>query len=210
MQVEVGQSRSKIYICRINQFLKMMSYSRLAFVCLLFSFSSYAQMQVTEPDKSPMDMSYSPQNYPILKFQNKLMEGKANARIVYSRPQVKGRELFGSEIKYGEIWRMGANEATEIELFKNAIIGGKKIGKGRYSMYCIPQEDKWTLVINKDTDSWGAFSYKQELDLVRTTVPVSKSDTPVEFLTIYFDNANNLVIMWADLKASMPIQFLAK
>jgi hypothetical protein len=186
-------------------------HKQILFIAALFaSVCSYGQAQVTEPDKSPMDMSYSPQGYPILKFQNKSLDGKLNARIIYSRPQVKGRTIFGGEVKYREIWRLGANESTEIDLYKNAVIGGKKIAKGRYTLFCIPDESKWTIILNKDTDSWGAFSYDEALDVVRTDVSVVKNDTPVEYLTIYFDGANNLVVMWADLKASLPIQFVTK
>src|SRR5215216_283105 len=109
--------------------------SCLFIVALFVTMCSYGQLQVTEPDKSPLDMSYSPQSYPILKFQNKNMDAKPNARVVYSRPQVKGRDIFGGEVKYNEVWRLGANESTEIDLFKTAVIGGKKIEKGRYTIY---------------------------------------------------------------------------
>ena len=71
-------------------------------------------------------MAYYPANYPVLKIQDKLTETLA-ARVVYSRPQKAGRTIFGSLVKYGEVWRLGANEATEIEFFKNVKIGGKKI-----------------------------------------------------------------------------------
>ena len=187
-----------------------MRYPSLLLIALCLSVCSYGQLQVTEPDKSPLDVSYSPQGYPILKFQNKEMNGKLNARVVYSRPQVKGRVIFGSEVKYNEVWRLGANESTEIELYKNAVIAGKKIAKGRYSMYCIPEENQWTIILNKDTDSWGSFSYNAERDVVRAAIGVSKNESPVEYLTIYFDNVNNLVMMWADLKANLPIQFAVK
>ena len=187
-----------------------MRYTSVLIVALLTTFCSFGQLQVTEPDKSPLDISYSPQGYPILKFQNKHFESKPNARVVYSRPQLKGRDIFGSEVKYNEVWRLGANESTEIELFKNAVIGGKKIPKGRYTIYCIPTESAWTFIINKDTDSWGAFSYDANMDVLRTTVNVVKNETPVEYLTIYFDNPNNLVVMWENLKVNLPIQFVSK
>ncbi|MES2646810.1 MAG: DUF2911 domain-containing protein [Bacteroidota bacterium] len=187
-----------------------MRYSILFFIALCISVSSFCQLQVTEPDKSPLDVSYSPQGYPILKFQNKQLDAKPNARVIYSRPQVKGRTIFGSEVKYNEVWRLGANESTEIEFFRNAVIGGKKVPKGRYSLFCVPDQNKWTFILNKDTDSWGGFSYNESMDVLRTAVPVIKTDSPVEYLTIYFDNPNNLVIMWADAKANLPIQFSSK
>ncbi|CAN5538092.1 hypothetical protein BH10BAC3_BH10BAC3_41390 [soil metagenome] len=187
-----------------------MRYIIVVFIALCISCFSFGQMNVTEPDKSPLDMSYSPQGFPIIKFQNKQADAKPNARLVYSRPQVKSRIIFGEEVKYNEVWRLGANESTEIDFYKNAVIGGRKIGKGRYTMYCIPEENRWTFIINKDTDSWGGFSYSESMDVLRTTVPVIKNETPVEYLTMYFDNANNLVVMWADVKVNLPIQFVAK
>src|SRR6478609_4859254 len=94
-------------------------------------------------DKSPMDMSYYPTNYPILKIQDKATE-PLMARVVYSRPQKNGRKVFGELVEYGAVWRMGANEATELEIFRDAKIGNTKIKKGRYSIYAIPLESKWT------------------------------------------------------------------
>src|SRR3954463_6079867 len=94
---------------------------------------SIAQQKPTDLDKSPMDVSYFPANFPISKMRGQA-NGEPLARVLYSRPQKKGRTIFGEEVKYGEVWRLGANEATEIELFKNATVGGKKIPKGRYSL----------------------------------------------------------------------------
>src|SRR5689334_18704129 len=88
-------------------------------------------------DKSPMDMAFFPENYPILKMQHKSVEPLI-ARLIYSRPQRNGRSIFGSLIEYGKAWRLGANEATEIEFFQNVTIQEKKIPRGRYVIYCVP------------------------------------------------------------------------
>ena len=105
-----------------------------AIAVLMIAIVSKAQMPPTELDKSPMDVSYSPNAFPIMKFQGKA-NGTPNARVIYSRPQKRGRVIFGNEVKYNEVWRLGANENTEIEFFKDAIFGGKKISKGRYTMF---------------------------------------------------------------------------
>ncbi len=76
-----------------------------------------------------------------------------------ARPQKNNRSIFGDLVPYDMIWRMGANEATEIEFFRDVKIDGKKLAKGRYTMYAIPSTDKWTIVLNKETDTWGAFGY---------------------------------------------------
>lgn len=164
-----------------------------------------AQQKPTDIDKSPLDVSYYPANFPILKMRQQA-NGEPSARILYSRPQLKGRNIFGGEVKYNEVWRLGANEATELELFKNAVIGGKKIPKGRYTLYCIPTENKWTLIINKDNYSWGSFIYKSDKDVARIDVPVQKITEPVEALTIYFENSS-LVVMWDTIKVNVPVSF---
>lgn len=165
----------------------------------------FAQPKPTDLDKSPMDISYYPPNYPIAKMRGQA-NGEPSARIIYSRPQKKGRDLFGQEVKYNEVWRFGANEATEIELFKNASIGGKKVPKGRYTLYCIPTETKWTLIVSKDNYSWGSFSYKSDKDVARIDVPVQKNNDITEALTMYFEN-NNLMILWDYIKAAVPVSF---
>lgn len=159
----------------------------------------------TDLDKSPMDVSYYPANYPLLKMKGQI-NSEPLARILYSRPQKRGREIFGEEVKYNEVWRLGANEATELELFKNATIGGKKIPKGRYTVYCIPTETKWTIVLNRDNYSWGSFTYKQDKDVARIDVPVQKTADNVEALTMYFDNTS-WIIQWENLKVIVPVAF---
>lgn len=170
-----------------------------------------AQQEQTYPplDKSPMDMSYFPNNYPLLKIQGKITEPLA-ARVIYSRPQKSGRTIFGELVEYGKVWRMGANEATELELFKHAKIGDKKIPKGRYTLYAIPYENKWTLIVNKDTDIWGAFKYDPKKDLVRVDVPVEKNSEMTEALTMIFEkraDGANLVIVWDNVRVALPIIF---
>jgi Protein of unknown function (DUF2911) len=172
---------------------------------ILMATFTQAQMQPTELDKSPMDMSYSPNAFPIMKFQGKAA-GTPNARVVYSRPQKRGRSIFGGEVRFNEIWRMGANENTEIEFFKDATFGGKKIAKGRYTIFCIPAADSWTIIVNKDADNWGNFNYNVKKDVARFSVPVQKTD-PVENFTMYFDAVNNLLIMWDDVKIAIPVSF---
>lgn len=164
-----------------------------------------AQPKPTELDKSPLDVSYFPANYPIVKMRGQTAS-EPSARIFYSRPQKKGRDIFGEEVKYNEVWRLGANEASELELFKSATIGDKKIPKGRYTVYCIPTQSKWTIVINKDNYSWGSFTYRQDKDVARIDVPVQRNTEPVEALTMYFDN-NSWNILWDTLKVTIPVKF---
>ena len=178
-------------------------------ICLLISFSfGFSQSsKLPEVDKSPMDVSYYPNNFPILKIQNKATEPLV-ARVFYSRPQKQGRKIFGELVEYGKVWRLGANEATEIEFYKDVKIGGKKVLKGRYTLYAIVNEDVWTMILNKDTDTWGAFKYDSKKDMLRTDVPVQKTDEVVESMSMMFEKSAtgiSLIIAWEQVKVTLPI-----
>lgn len=179
-------------------------------VLTLCCITAFAQQKPTDVDKSPLDVSYLPQNYPILKMNGTTKESPV-ARVIYSRPQKSGRTIFDGIVKYGEIWRLGANEATEIEFFKNAKVAGKSILKGRYTMYAICQEDKWTVIFNTDNYVWG-LAYNQKKDALRVDVPSQKSMEDVEALTIYFENngkpnTGSLNIMWETTKVNIPVSY---
>lgn len=163
--------------------------------------------QSSNLDSSPLDMSYYPVDYPVLKVQDKV-SGPLVARVVYSRPQKRGRKLFGDLVTYGQVWRLGANEATEIEFFRDVKIDNKTVKKGRYTLYALVNEDKWTLILNKETDTWGAFRYDSSKDVMRTTVPVEKQSDIAEALSISFQKTEkgaNLTISWDDVLVKLPI-----
>ena len=165
-----------------------------------------AQSKSVNLDSSPLDISYYPVDYPVLKIQDKITEPLV-ARVVYSRPQKKGRQLFGDLISYGQVWRLGANEATEIEFFKDVKITDKKVKKGRYTLYALVDPDKWTIILNKETDTWGAFRYDSSKDVLRTTVPVEKQSEITEAFSIAFEKAQNgadLVMCWDDVLTRLP------
>ena len=136
----------------------------------------------TNPDRSPMDMVYFPTDYPLLK-----MAGKTTAsplmRIIYSRPQKQGRQIYGGLVQYDMPWRLGANEATEIEFFSTSTVAGKSVKPGRYILYCIPQETKWTFVLNSNLYSWGLEQNRQK-DLMQFEVPVEKTSLAIEYLSL--------------------------
>lgn len=185
-----------------------MKYLMVLFLAFI-SLRNSAQIQAVIPpvDKSPMDMSYYPVNYPILKIQGKVIEPLA-MRVIYSRPDRNGRKVFGGLQEYGEVWRLGANEATEIEFFKNVKINNKTIKKGRYSMYAIPYADRWTIIINKDNDVWGSFNYDMSHDVLRVDVPLAKIEM-VETMSMFFEKVAggaNLKVMWEDVSVSLPVQ----
>jgi len=184
----------------------------ITLLCMFAIFTGEAQQKPTDLDKSPMDMSYWPINYPILKMNGKAKEMPV-ARIIYGRPLKNGRNIFGGILKYNDLWRLGANEATEIEFFQSVKVGGKILAKGRYTMYCIPNENKWTIIFNRDNYSWGSFTYDSKKDVIRTDIDVDKTSDTIEAFTMYFDatkNGANLIFVWDNLKAVLPITQLAE
>ena len=185
----------------------MKSVITVALFTLFCKFSSTAQDKLPPLDKSPMDMSYFPPNYPMMKVQSNTKDPLI-ARIIYSRPSKNGRVIFGGLLEYGKVWRVGANEATEIEFFKDVFVNKTKIKKGRYTLYAIPNQDKWTFMINKEIDTWGAFIYDSKKDIVRMDIPVDTSQESVEVCSAYFEKSNNgfnLNVLWDNVKAVLPI-----
>ncbi len=177
----------------------------LAFACI--SLVAIAQQKPTELDKSPMDMSYWPDNYPLLKMSGKAKD-QPIARVIYGRPVKNGRIIFGGIIKYNELWRLGANEATELEIFSPVKISNKVIPKGRYTLFCVPSENRWTIILSKDNFCWGSFTYDTKKDVVRADIKPETTNESVETFTIYFSENTgkaNLVMLWDNQRAELPM-----
>jgi hypothetical protein len=162
-------------------------------------------------DVSPMDMIYLPKDYPVLKMSGKTSSPPV-ARIIYSRPHRQGRKIFGALLKWGQPWRLGANEATELQLFSPVNIQGKKIPEGRYILYCIPQPGEWTIIFNTKTDSWG-LQQDSTKDLYKFTATVKATAAPVEYFSMEFDTTAagaDLVMAWDEVEARLPIIVTAR
>lgn len=159
-------------------------------------------------DVSPMDMSYYPADYPKLKMAKKISTPPL-ARVIYSRPHLQGRHIFHEVLKYDEPWRLGANEATEIEFYSDAVIQDKKIKAGRYILYCIPHADNWTVVLNSSVDNWG-LEQDAAMDVARFTAPVTKTGNSLEFFTIIFESKESgpeLLMAWDNVEVRLPLKF---
>jgi len=168
-------------------------------VMLLFSAEILHAQQFPKMDASPMDLAMArpDRNTPPL------------ARVIYSRPQKKGREVFGELVPYGDVWRTGANEATELTLYVPMLIGGRKLPAGTYTLYTVPGPDKWEVIINGDTNVWGSFSYKLEKDIVRISVPRRIAPAPTESLSMVFRPENDgttLMIGWDTTYIEVPFK----
>lgn len=167
------------------------------------------------PDKSPMDMIYFPVNYAKEKM---LSSNLANpiARVIYSRPKKNGRLIFTDSTvtqnfiqHYGSEWRLGANEATEIEFFRDVTVNGQNLSQGRYIIYCIPYSYKWVIFFNDNLFSWG-LHFDKSKDVLKIELPVTKNNIAEEYLSMAFQEAAygcNLVISWGDTIVKMPINF---
>lgn len=130
--------------------------------------------------------------------------------LEYSRPAVKGREIFGNLIPYGEVWRTGANQATKVTLGEEVTLAGKPVGAGTYALYTIPGEEEWTLILNKGTKNWGASGFDEKENVLEVNLPVEKQEPPQESFLINLENltqnTGDLVIAWADVRISLPIE----
>ena len=171
--------------------------------CFIALASGTAMAQKFAPiDKSPLSITY----YPITAS----MESKAPLiKVLYSRPYKKGREIFGKMEKYGEVWRAGANQETEVRFYKNVTIAGTEVPAGTYSMFIIPEKDSWTFIFNKQTDHWGAYSYDKSMDVVRAKVATKTPSTNLENFSITFmddTSGPTLVAGWDNVMASLPIK----
>jgi hypothetical protein len=133
--------------------------------------------------------------------------GPPVARIIYSRPHRQGRNVFGNLLQYNQPWRLGANEATEIEFFRPVTIQNKKVNKGSYIIYCIPQEAQWAIILNNCVYSWG-LKIDPKKDVYSFVVPVQEIEQPIEYFTLVFQptaNGANLVMAWDKVQVRLPI-----
>lgn len=149
-------------------------------------------------DKSPMDAAAFPSSYKIA--------DKA-ARIIYSRPQLKGRSM--SELApSGKIWRTGANEAPEITFYKDVNFGGTAVTAGTYSLFTIPGEGEWTVILNNKLNQWGSYSYDEGADVARVTATSTSDSKSLEEFSITFkevDNGAHMIMGWGTARIAVPI-----
>jgi hypothetical protein len=134
-------------------------------------------------------------------------------KIVYSQPQKHGREIFGKLVPYGEVWRTGANEATEITVTQDVTFNGTLTKAGTYALFTIPDQEKWTIILNKDLGQWGAYNYNQKKDVLRFDVPVKSIPNNVVFepFTIRIDQKTDtaeIFLLWDKTQVSFNVQFI--
>lgn len=168
--------------------------TKIALVCFILSSATIEAQKFKGLDKSPMDAVW----YPI---SNR--EPNKSIRVIYSRPQLKDR-LLSALAPEGKVWRTGANEATNITFYKDMKIAGKAIKAGEYSLFTIPGEKEWTIILSKDVNVWGAYSYNEANDALRIMVPVSSGE-PLEAFSMAFSEDGTLNLGWDTVRVAIPI-----
>jgi hypothetical protein len=132
-------------------------------------------------------------------------------KIVYGQPYKRGRDIFGGLEPFGEVWRTGANEATEITLTNDIYLDGNRVEAGTYSLFTIPEPDEWTIILNRQLGLWGAFNYDQNYDYLRFQRPAIETEEVVEALIITFEESDEfdslLIISWDDTRIVIPVEF---
>ena len=167
------------------------------FVFTLISSLELAAQEFKSLDKSPMDMTAFPSSY---KISDKIV------KVIYSRPQLKGRDLL-KLAPPAKVWRTGANEAAEITFYKDVVFGGKEVKAGTYSLFTIPSSDgDWTVIINRAKNVWGSYYYKQNLDVIRVFGKVTKTEKNIEAFSMMFDKNMTLKMGWGKTIISVPIE----
>ncbi len=168
----------------------------IAFAFVMLLTTNVNAQKFGKLDKSPMDAAAYPASY---KEANKLI------KIVYSRPQLKGRDL-ATLAPNGKVWRTGANEAAELTLYTDMKLGSKTVKAGTYTFYVIPGEKEWTAIISTDLNVWGSYFYNEANDVARLSVPVSTGES-LDAFSIAFDKADNGVNMhlgWGTARIAVP------
>ena len=173
----------------------------IAFMAIALAFSVEASAQdFAGLDKSPMDAAAFPSSYKV--------SDKA-VRITYSRPQLKGRSM-SDLAPAGKVWRTGANEAPEITFYKDAKIGGTAISAGTYSLFTIPGEGEWTIILNKNLNQWGAYSYDEGADLARIKVAATSDGKSLDEFSITFkevEGGAHMIMGWGSTRVAVPMIF---
>ncbi len=169
-----------------------------AFLLSLITFNFTNAQHFANIQKSPTDITYAVSD----------RNARPDIKVIYSRPQKKGRTIFGELVPYDKVWRTGADEATEIKFFKDVTLKGTTIKAGTYTLFTIPGQKTWSIIINSDTDVWGAYSYDQTKDIARIEVTPTTAES-LEAFSIAFEKATtgyHMVLGWDTTRVSVPFE----
>ena len=173
------------------------------FILCLVAFLSSNLSQAQKFPKVKVDVS--PMDAIMVRTDDK----ESFMRIIYSRPKKNGRAIFGKLVPYGKIWRTGANEATEITFYKNVNFEGKEVKAGTYTLFTIPGENEWTVILNSEINQWGTYNYDASKDVARVVTTPRKTAANVETFSIAAKSKKgtyDLLIGWDDTFIELSIQ----
>lgn len=161
-------------------------------------------------DASPMDAAYFPDGQPLDEVMGRSVRD-LKIKLYYSRPQLKGRKMLGEKAApYGQVWRLGANEAPEITFYEDVNFGGTDIKAGTYALFAVPGENEWEFILSSKLNTWGNYTTKEDQFVARVkTNVVSTSDETIEALSIMFkevDGGAHLVVGWENTVVELPIK----
>lgn len=187
-----------------------MKKSLLFALALLFCASLANAQKFPNLDASPMDASYFPDGQPLDEvFQREVRDLKI--KIYYSRPQLKGRQMIGAKAApYGQVWRLGANEAPEITFYEDANFGGVNVKAGTYAIFAVPGENEWEFILSSKLNTWGNYTTSEDQFVARAkTNVISSPEEPIEALSIMFkevEGGAHLVVGWENTIVELPIK----
>ncbi len=172
----------------------------MTFMFSILFLTDVSAQEFRDLDASPHDIVY---------FRtNKISPPKI--KVLYGRPKKNGREIFGNVIPFGKIWRVGANEATEVVFYNDVVFGETEVKAGTYVLYAIPDQNEWTLILSSNTDVWGTYEYEQKYDVARAMAKVSKAEF-IEAFSIGFKDKGkhiNMVLAWDTTRITAPIKII--
>ena len=188
----------------------------LPILLLLLSAPTLSGQDFTDVDKSPLDAAYYPARAAFRAFaktDSAAMAMEPQIRVLYSRPYKKGREVWGGDLApYGEPYRLGANETTEITFYTPVKIGDRLVPAGRYTIGAIPNANKWEVFFSLDVDGWGVYAYQPEHNVATITVPTSKTEEVIENFSISLYEATpgtvHLKMGWDTTVVEVPIELV--
>jgi len=172
----------------------------MMFMFSILFLTDVSAQEFRDLDASPHDIVY---------FRtNKISPPKI--KVLYGRPKKNGREIFGNVIPFGKIWRVGANEATEVVFYNDVVFGETEVKAGTYVLYAIPDQNEWTLILSSNTDVWGTYEYEQKYDVARATAKVSKAEFLEAFSIGFKDKGKhiNMVLAWDTTRITAPIKII--
>ncbi len=188
-ELTLFETGKKLNLRKTTKTIFMKKLSALVVLMLVAAATVFGQKDKDKPRESP-----------------KMEANGPNVHVTYGQPSKKGREIFGGLVPYGQVWRTGANEATEITFDKDGMFGGKPVKKGTYSLFTIPNKGEWEIILNSELKQWGAFGYDKikSKDVLHVKVPAQATNKVVEKFTISV-MSDGLMMEWDKTRVLVPM-----